>query len=385
MAHLQLTKITKRYGEVYALDGVSLDVAPGEFVALLGPSGCGKSSLLRIIAGLEPQDEGEVSIDGTVVDLLRPRERRVAMVFQSYALYPYMTVRQNISLPLVMRELSPFERLPLIGRGLPKGRARRADIDKRAMAIEETLGLSALSSRKPSQLSGGQRQRVALGRAMIRNPQLFLMDEPLSNLDAKLRLQMRAEIVQLHRRLGSTFVYVTHDQSEAMTMAHRIAVMMDGAIVQIGTPDAIYSDPVDIRVASFVGSPPINVFDADLAPGGVLRIAGAKHAIPGHFDAASLCDLGAVAVRPEALSVVSSADDGALAGTVTLIEPLGPDRYAHIALAGGGGTVTARLGAEPVGVGDPVGVAFQLSDALLFAADGTRLRPVEIAPMRRSA
>jgi multiple sugar transport system ATP-binding protein len=226
------------------LKAVSLDVRDGEFLTLVGSSGCGKSTILRVIAGLESQDTGAVRIAGRSVDHLRPKQRNVAMVFQSYALYPHMSVKDNIAMPLIMQRLRLAERLPVIGRLSPRRAGVVEEIDGEVSAVARQLQIEQLLARKPSQLSGGQRQRVALGRAMVRRPDVFLMDEPLSNLDAKLRVHMRTELTDLHRRLGVTFVYVTHDQVEAMTMSDRVALMDEGRIVQLGAPADLYHDPL---------------------------------------------------------------------------------------------------------------------------------------------
>jgi multiple sugar transport system ATP-binding protein len=268
MAAVALREIRKSFGSTSVLKNVSLEIASGEFLTLLGPSGCGKSTLLRIIAGLEAQDAGTVTIGDRVVDGLRPKLRDVAMVFQSYALYPHMTVAQNMGLPLRMRRLSFAQRLPFIGRLLPGTQRVAEEIDNEVVRTAKALEIGHLLHRKPGQLSGGQRQRVAVGRAMVRHPAVFLMDEPLSNLDAQLRVQMRTEIKDLHRRLGATFVYVTHDQSEAMTLSDRVAVMLQGDLLQVGSPQQIYADPADLRVAEFIGSPRINILP------GVVRDTG---------------------------------------------------------------------------------------------------------------
>ena len=256
------------------LEDVSLTVRPGEFVALVGPSGCGKSTLLRVVAGLEDHDSGQVTINGRDVTAMRAADRDVAMVFQSYALYPHLTVAQNIALPLVMRRLTSVERWPLIGPLL--SRAKRAAIRKEAADIAQSLQLTHLLERKPSQLSGGQRQRVALGRAIVRHPLAFLMDEPLSNLDAALRVALRSEIVALHRKTGGVTLYVTHDQEEALSMADRVAVMMGGRILQVGTPAAIYGEPEHIEVAKFVGVPQINLVSGAIGDGGNVVALGAE-------------------------------------------------------------------------------------------------------------
>jgi multiple sugar transport system ATP-binding protein len=257
MAEIELKSLTKVFsGDVVALDDVSLRIEDGEFIALVGPSGCGKSTLLRALAGLEDVTSGEISIGGRDVTDLAPRHRDIAMVFQSYALYPHMTVGQNLGYGLKVRRMS------------------KAEIRKRVDEIAELLGLEALLERKPAQLSGGQRQRVAMGRAIVREPQAFLMDEPLSNLDAKLRVGMRASLAQLHQRLGVTTVYVTHDQVEAMTLGQRVAVMKDGRILQVDAPQRLYEQPRDLFVAGFIGSPAMNLVDA--------RIDG-DHVVFGEF------------------------------------------------------------------------------------------------------
>src|SRR5262245_9340481 len=270
---LELSGLTKTFATTPVLRGVDLAVKPGEFVAVVGPSGCGKSTLLRVIAGLEEQDAGHVAIGGVSVDALAPKSRDVAMVFQSYALYPHMTVAQNIALPLVMRDLTRVERLPFVRRLSRAVATKRARIAAAVARAAAQVDLTGLLDRKPGQLSGGQRQRVALARALVRQPRLFLLDEPLSNLDAALRASTRTEIVELQRRLGVTTVYVTHDQAEAMTMADRIAVMIAGEIVQFATAGEIYDRPVDVRVAEFIGTPRMNLLAGEIA-GGELRIAG---------------------------------------------------------------------------------------------------------------
>ena len=247
MADIEVKNLTKVFsGDVVAIDDVSLRIEDGEFIALVGPSGCGKSTLLRAIAGLEDVTSGEISIGGRDVTDLAPRHRDIAMVFQSYALYPHMSVRQNL------------------GYGLKVRRMPKAEIRRRVDEIAILLGLDELLERKPAQLSGGQRQRVAMGRAIVRQPQAFLMDEPLSNLDAKLRVGMRASLAQLHQQLGVTTVYVTHDQVEAMTLGQRVAVMRDGRILQVDTPQTLYEQPQDLFVAGFIGSPAMNLVDATI-------------------------------------------------------------------------------------------------------------------------
>ena len=280
MADVRWQHVTKRFGAVTAVDGVDLAVADREFMVLLGPSGCGKSTLLRLVAGLETPTTGHVFIGGRSVDDIPAKDRDVAMVFQSYALYPHKSVRANIEFPLKVRKVPAAERAA------------------RVTEAASSLGLLDLLDRKPAALSGGQRQRVALARAIVRQPAVFCMDEPLSNLDAKLRAETRAELVALHRRLDATFVYVTHDQVEAMTMGTRVAVMANGVLQQVGTPDDVYHRPATVFVAEFVGTPPMNVFPAGAFEPGEHRVG----------------------VRPERLRMGA---DGPLPATVMLVERLG--------------------------------------------------------------
>ena len=299
MAEIEIRALRKAFDGAEVLKGVDLTIEDGEFISLVGPSGCGKSTLLRIIAGLEPQSSGEIWIDGASADGVRPSARNLAMVFQSYALYPHLSVFDNIAVPLRMKRLSALERTPLVGRLLP-GRRRaerviRADVER----VADQLEITPLLKRKPGQFSGGQRQRVAVGRAIVRQPRAFLFDEPLSNLDAKLRVHMRAEIAQLHRQLRTTFIYVTHDQAEAMTMSGRIAVMIGGELIQVGTPAAIYEDPRDIRVAEFIGTPKINAFPGRVRSDGRLEVLGhvLQAATPAPAGECRIC------VRPERIEL----------------------------------------------------------------------------------
>jgi len=301
MAGVSLRDVRKSYGETPVIHGVSMDIADGEFVVILGPSGCGKSTLLRMVAGLEVITGGEISIGDRVVNELEPKDRDIAMVFQNYALYPHMSVYGNMAYGLKIR-------------GLPK-----AEIDARVGKAAEILELTPYLRRKPRELSGGQRQRVAMGRAIVREPQVFLFDEPLSNLDAKLRVQMRGELQGLHRRLGTTSLYVTHDQVEAMTLAHRMIVMNAGRAEQIGAPLEVYAKPATTFVAGFIGSPPMNLIPRD----GKL-----------------------LGVRPEHLAPCAPAE-ASITLEVDLIEPLGADTLVHGHLGEAGGTrVAARLHAS---------------------------------------
>src|SRR3954452_4670377 len=300
MAGLTLRGIHKAFGDTSVLNNIDLDIADGEFLTLVGPSGCGKSTLLRIIAGLESQDRGSVSIGGTAVDHLRPHERRIAMVFQNYALYPHMSVFDNIALPLTMTRLNLFERLPLMRHLSPRRRRVMDEIAREVRVVAEQLRIETFIRRRPGQLSGGQRQRVALGRAMVRHPQAFLMDEPLSNLDAKLRVHMRGELTELHARLGVTMIYVTHDQIEAMTMADRIAVMDQGDILQLGTPSEVYERPASVAVAQFIGSPAINLLPARVGLGGNVELLGRATAIDASAAPSSTLTIG---IRPESMRI----------------------------------------------------------------------------------
>ena len=312
MSQVVCTGITKRYGDAGALSGVDLTVNDGEFLVLLGPSGCGKSTLLRIIAGIDGQDEGSVAIGGAVVDNVHPRDRNVAMVFQNYALYPLMTVRENLAFNLKIRKTPPSE------------------ASARILEVARILGLEEYLERRPAQLSGGQRQRVAMGRAMVRNPRVFLFDEPLSNLDARLRAKMRSEIKSLHASLHTTTVYVTHDQIEAMTMGDRIAVMKNGVIEQIGTPQQIYFEPANLYVATFVGAPEINIFRGR-CDGAHCIVGGARFPLP-----AGAPRDGEVlyCVRPHDLEVAGKEEDGALSAVVELVEPTGGFLIVHAAVGG---------------------------------------------------
>jgi multiple sugar transport system ATP-binding protein len=325
MAGITFDDVSKTYGDDYrAVSDLSLAVQDGEFVVLVGPSGCGKTTALRMIAGLEEISEGEIRIGDRVVNNLPPGDRDVAMVFQNYALYPHMTVAENIGFALRMRKV-------------PKAEARRM--------IEDTariIGLVEHLDRKPRQLSGGQRQRVAMGRAIVREPQVFLMDEPLSNLDAKLRVQMRAEISKIQRQLAVTTVYVTHDQVEAMTMGDRVAVMRRGLLQQFEPPQRLYERPANLFVASFIGSPAMNILEGTLERDGdrvVCRVGTAELTVPPEVlaDRPALAGYGgkvvALGIRPEALSEPGrrdGADGGRLRGRVQAVEALGPEQLAHI-------------------------------------------------------
>jgi len=303
MAAIELTGVTKAFGAVTAVDDVSLEIRDGEFLVLVGPSGCGKSTLLRMIAGLEDVTAGTIEIGERDVTELAPRARDIAMVFQSYALYPHMTVRQNL------------------GYGLKARRTPKGEIARRVEEVAALLGLGELLDRRPSQLSGGQRQRVAMGRAIVRQPQAFLLDEPLSNLDAKLRVGMRASLAQLHQRLGVTTVYVTHDQTEAMTLGQRVAVMRDGRILQCDTPQRLYSRPTDVFIAAFIGSPAMNLVEASY-DGTYLRFG--QYAIA--VASAPQRDRLILGIRPEAFRA-PSVGLPTIAARVEVVEELGSDTH----------------------------------------------------------
>ncbi|TYL71444.1 ABC transporter ATP-binding protein [Bradyrhizobium cytisi] len=387
MVGVSVRGISKSFGSASILNGISLDICDGEFLTLLGPSGCGKSTLLRIIAGLEQQDCGTIEVAGIKVDHLRPKLRDVAMVFQSYALYPHLTVSENMALPLRMRRLSAWQRLPVIGALLPNVRSVCTEIKTEVARTAKALGIDHLLSRKPSQLSGGQRQRVAVGRAMVRHPAVFLMDEPLSNLDAKLRVQMRGEIKELHRRLGVTFVYVTHDQTEAMTMSDRVAVMLDGQVAQVASPRQIYACPADRRVAELIGAPKINLLEAAPRGEGLLAIAGSTLAVDNVLD---FGDSVTVGIRPESLQFADRAGLNTLTGRLRYVEHVGADLFAYVDVPGSREPLVARLPVELASrlqSDQTLHLRVRCEQALLFSADGRRLSEGDgqVTPLRSYA
>lgn len=366
MAALEIHNVRKEFGSEQVLKDVSISIDSGEFLILVGPSGCGKSTLMNAIAGLEPVTSGNIYIDGEDVTWRTPADRDIAMVFQSYALYPSMTVRQNISFGLEMRKVPKPEREAAVER------------------VADLLQITHLLDRKPAQLSGGQRQRVAMGRALAREPKVYLFDEPLSNLDAKLRVDMRTEIKKLHQRLGTTIVYVTHDQVEAMTLADCIAVMRDGHILQLGTPDEVYNNPVDMFVAGFMGSPSMNFIRATLEDdngGYQLRIATPEEADlvlpwPEARIAAEMAErlnqpviLG---LRPEHFSeederLTAQAEGTLLSASVAVVEPTGADILLRLPL--GEQEVTARVGPKcAVAAGERLALRVDMGRAILFDA-----------------
>ncbi len=371
MASISLSAIKKSFGETAVLNGVSLDIYDGEFITLVGPSGCGKSTLLRILAGLEAQDAGNVCIDEQPVNAVRAADRNLAMVFQSYALYPHLTVAENMMTPLKLRDLSWRERLPLVGPLIAGPRHKAVRDQMRATA--EVLKIEALLDRKPGQLSGGQRQRVALGRAMVRKPVAFLMDEPLSNLDAALRIHMRTELAELHRTLRATFVYVTHDQAEALTMSDRMAVMMDGQILQLDRPDVIYRNPADLRVAEFIGAPRINTLPGEIRGDGSVTCMGA----PLNRHVAAPKGPVTIGVRPENLTIELGEDDRGIVGDIVHRENLGSDVFFHLAVGDGARRVLVRMApgdARLFGLGDTVSAHRARGGAMVFDRSGARVK-----------
>ena len=319
MARIRFDGVSKRYGDVVAVRSLNLDIRDQEFVVLLGPSGCGKSTTLNVIAGLEEASEGELWFDNEVVNHIPPHHRDVAMVFQSYALYPHKTAYENIAFGLRMRGVAP------------------AEVERRVQDAAKKLDITSLLGRRPSQLSGGQRQRVALGRAMVRQPAVFLMDEPLSNLDVALRISMRAEIKHLHQEMRTTFVYVTHDQAEALTLADRIVVMKEGQIQQVGTPDEVYDRPSNMFVASFLGNPPINYLEGaieDEAGTPVFRYGSLRISLPaGKLRGVTAAPV-VLGIRPEDVLRDSAPGWPVLTGVVDSVLPVGSDRFLGLKVEG---------------------------------------------------
>jgi multiple sugar transport system ATP-binding protein len=354
MARVVLENVTKRFGDVVAVRDLSLEAFDQEFLVLLGPSGCGKSTALRMVAGLEDPTSGTIRIGDRVVDDIEAKDRNVAMVFQSYALYPHMSVQKNIEFPLRTRKVAKEER------------------DQLAMNAAQTLGLEPLLDRKPAQLSGGQRQRVALARAIVRRPDAFLMDEPLSNLDAKLRVQTRAELIELQRRLEATILYVTHDQVEAMTMGHRIAIMNEGVLQQIGPPQFVYEKPTNLFVARFIGNPAMNTVSGPVVPDGeglAIGVASSHVPLPAPY-AKAITDAGltdvVLGVRPEHLALASEA---ALPATVSVVESLGHERHVICRLEDGQMMIVRQPSSDPApGEGSMVRLGTDLHHLHLFDA-----------------
>ena len=360
MAEILLDQVNKVYpGGVKGVDDLNLEIKDGEFMVLVGPSGSGKTTALRMLAGLEPLDGGRVEIGDRDVTFVSPKDRDIAMVFQNYALYPNKSVAENMGFALKMQHIPSPERDRRV-----REAARLLDLDER------------LLDRKPKQLSGGQRQRVAMGRAIVREPKVFLMDEPLSNLDAKLRVQTRSQIAELQRRLGITTVYVTHDQVEAMTMGHRVAVLSDGKLHQCASPRELYDNPVNQFVAGFIGSPAMNLLTAPLTEGGAALAGAVIPLSPGVRSAAArdkLTEL-VIGIRPEHLHLADRGS-GELSGEVLLVEELGADALLHVRLADSGGSVVARTeGRKAPAPGQRVTFRVQPADVFAFhPVTGARL------------
>ena len=359
MGHVELQNITKRYGQFQAINDLSLVIDKGEFCALLGPSGCGKSTLLRMIAGLEEVTQGKVVISGTDVTDVPPAKRRIAMVFQSYALYPHLTVGQNIGFSLSVAHASKIE------------------IENRTNEVAKMLQLDKLLDRKPAQLSGGQRQRVAIGRALVRKPEVFLFDEPLSNLDALLRVQMRLELAKLHKELKSTMIYVTHDQVEAMTLANKIVVIDGGRIAQVGTPLQLYHAPANKFVASFIGSPAMNFIGAQVVAASTNKIdirLSTMTSMSLNYNGARLKsgDPIEIGIRPEHVSIASNSKKPDVKGTISIVEQLGNSTVLYVD-SDVGQVVVECDGDSNFQIGNRVGLSFDQKQIHAFAADGTNL------------
>ncbi len=358
MAQVSLKNLVKSYGALNVVHGISLDVKDREFIALVGPSGCGKSTTLRMIAGLESISGGVIEIGGKEVNDLPPRDRNISMVFQSYALYPHMSVCENM------------------GFSLKIAKRPQAEIDQRVNEAAAILGLEALMERRPAQLSGGQRQRVAMGRAIVRDPEVFLFDEPLSNLDAKLRTQMRTEIKKLHAKVRSTVIYVTHDQVEAMTLADRIVIMRDGHIEQVGTPEEVFHRPRTRFVAGFIGSPPMNLEEAVIADGRIRLRDGASLPLPAKFtDKVTEGQKVVFGLRPDdlfpkghGLHSGAESDIASLDLPVSITEPLGNETLVFVEF-GGREWVSRMLNPTSLASGQTVTMQFDLSQAHLFSAE----------------
>ncbi len=363
MAELKFNNVTKRYGKIEVVHGIDLGVKDKEFLVLVGPSGCGKSTLLRMIAGLEEISEGTITIGDKVINDVAPKDRGLAMVFQNYALYPHMNVYENMAF------------------GLKQRKTPKEEIRQRVEEVGEILGLEDLLLRKPHELSGGQRQRVAMGRAMVRKPSIFLFDEPLSNLDAKLRIQMRAEIKMLHQRVKSTMVYVTHDQVEAMTLADRIVVLRDGYIEQVGTPLELFLKPVNSFVAGFIGTPPMNLLPCRIqkkGSGDLLEFdGGLKIPVPKRSDGKMEDGQHVImGVRTEEITIAEEGgpipDEWIFPGLVKVVEPLGNENHLHVELQGM--TFVARCeGRRIVKSGERIEVAFNLEQLHIFDAKTTKV------------
>lgn len=353
MADVRLENLHKRYGNLPVIKGVDIDIKDGEFVVFVGPSGCGKSTLLRMIAGLEDISSGTLSIGDRIVNDVQPKDRGIAMVFQSYAIFPHMSVRENV------------------GFGLTIAKASKAEKERKVAEAARILQMEHLLDRRPSQLSGGQRQRVAIGRAIVRDPEVFLFDEPLSNLDAALRMDMRMEIGKLHKQLNATMIYVTHDQVEAMTLADKIVVLKDGQVQQIGAPMDLYHNPANLFVAGFLGSPSMNFMEVEVssqtAEGARIEAPALDPVvIPAQQVRGKLAGRGVLGLRPQYLAVAPKAAEGALHGRVSLVERLGTETVVNVELTRGGRVVAALGEDRPMQIGSEIALTFDPAKAHLF-------------------
>ncbi len=359
MSQITLEKVAKSFGSVDVLHGIDLEIGDGEFVVFVGPSGCGKSTLLRQIAGLDAPTSGEIRINGTLVNTVPAADRGLAMVFQSYALYPHMSVRQNLAF------------------GLENARMPKAEIATRIAEAARMLEIGDYLERRPGQLSGGQRQRVAIGRAIVRNPTAFLLDEPLSNLDAELRISMRAELAALHERLKTTMIYVTHDQVEAMTLADRIVVLRAGRIEQVGTPLELYNTPANRFVAGFIGAPSMNFLPGTITAiseaGTNVQILGSEtYLVPRTAAGAKPGDAITIGVRPQHIRLAADSQ-AAITVKVDIVEALGAETVVHAHAAGGEVLLAVLAGQHAISRGTEIGLTFNASDLHLFGQDGVRL------------
>ncbi len=363
MAQVKLSAIGKRFGAVKVINGIDLQIDDGEFVVFVGPSGCGKSTLLRMIAGLEDISEGDLFIGDRLCNDVAPRDRGVAMVFQSYALYPHMTVYENVGFSLKMAKVPAAER------------------DAKIREAAKLLKMEELLERKPAQLSGGQRQRVAIGRAIVREPKVFLFDEPLSNLDAALRVDMRMGIAQLHQDVKATMIYVTHDQVEAMTLADKIVVLDQGKVMQVGAPLELYHHPQNLFVAGFIGSPKMNLLTVDAKGAGAGKItvsSGDLAATTFDINETITSESVVMGIRPQALKLVPT-DQAQLPATVRIVEHLGNETVINAELASGGNILAIVPGDAPLKYGEKIGLSFETADAHLFHTSGPRIETVSKA------
>ena len=360
MASIRIENLRKGFGALEVLKGIDLEIADGEFVCFLGPSGCGKSTLLRSIAGLEELDGGAIRLGERDITHVPSAKRDIAMVFQNYALYPHMNVRKNLSFGLALNGM------------------KRDEIDRRVEGAADILRIKELLARKPRQLSGGQRQRVAIGRAIVREPKLFLLDEPLSNLDAGLRVTMRVELAALHARLGATMIYVTHDQVEAMTLSDRVVVLDKGKVSQFATPLELFYQPANLFVAGFIGSPRMNFVEAEVArqEGTHITLSGGGLKQPVVFEAdttPAIAGKVTLGIRPDRIEIVP-ASEGELAGTVRLVERLGTESHVHLSLEDGRDMTAVVRGTHPVANGETVHLCLPPQHCYLFDAEGRAVR-----------